>query len=42
VNAKGEIHVPSGIGCGYALLRDRIEALTVRRQTLRAAARVMA
>jgi O-succinylbenzoate synthase len=42
VNSRGEIHVPSGIGCGYTVLRDRIEALTVRRQTLRAAARVMA
>jgi O-succinylbenzoate synthase len=34
--------VPEGIGSGYAVLRDRIEALTVRRQTVRAAARVMA
>jgi O-succinylbenzoate synthase len=41
VNARGEIHVPSGIGSGYTVLRDRIEALIVRRQTLRAAARVM-
>jgi len=42
VSAKGEIEVPRGIGSGYTVLRDRIEALTVRRQTVRAAARVMA
>jgi O-succinylbenzoate synthase len=42
VSSKGEIEVPQGIGCGFTVLRDRIEALTVRRQTLRAAARVMA
>jgi O-succinylbenzoate synthase len=42
VSSKGEIEVPRGIGCGYTVLRDRIEALTVRQQTLRAAARVMA
>jgi O-succinylbenzoate synthase len=42
VNAQGEIEVPDGIGSGFTVLRDRIEALTVRRQTLRAAARVMA
>jgi O-succinylbenzoate synthase len=42
VSAKGEIEVPRGIGSGYTVLRDHIEALTVRRQTLRAAARVMA
>ena len=42
VSAKGEIDVPRGIGCGFTVLRDRIEALTVRRRTLRAAARVMA
>ena len=42
VSAKGEIHIPRGIGCGFTVLRDRIEALTVRRWTLRAAARVMA
>jgi len=41
VSTKGEIEVPRGIGCGYTVLRDRIEALTVRRQTLRAASRVM-
>jgi O-succinylbenzoate synthase len=42
VNARGEIEVPRGIGCGFTVLRDRIETLTVRRQTLRAAARVTA
>ncbi len=42
VSAKGEITVPQGIGSGYTVRRDRIEALTVRRQTVRAAARVMA
>jgi O-succinylbenzoate synthase len=42
VSAKGEIHMPRGIGCGFTVLRDRIEALTVRRQTLRATARVTA
>jgi O-succinylbenzoate synthase len=42
VNAQGQIAVPDGIGSGFTVLRDRIEALTVRRQTLRAAARVMA
>jgi O-succinylbenzoate synthase len=42
VSAKGEIEVPRGVGCGFTVLRDRIEALTVRRQTLRAAAHVMA
>ena len=42
VSGEGEIAVPKGIGSGYTVLRDRIEALTVRRQTVRAAARVMA
>jgi O-succinylbenzoate synthase len=42
VNSEGEIAVPQGIGSGYTVLRDRIEALTVRRQTVRSAARVMA
>jgi O-succinylbenzoate synthase len=42
VSAKGEIEVPTGIGSGYAVRRERIESLTVRRQTLRAAARVTA
>ncbi|HEV2645196.1 MAG TPA: o-succinylbenzoate synthase [Acidobacteriaceae bacterium] len=42
VNAQGEIQVPDGIGSGFTVRRDRIEALTVRRQTVSAAARVMA
>ena len=42
VSARGEIEAPRGIGCGFTVLRDRIEALTVRRRTLRAGARVTA
>ena len=42
VSPKGEITVPTGIGSGFTVLRDRIEALTVRRETVRAAARVTA
>ncbi|HTH53632.1 MAG TPA: o-succinylbenzoate synthase [Edaphobacter sp.] len=42
VSPTGEIVVPTGVGSGYAVLRDRIEDLTVRRQTLRAKARVTA
>jgi len=42
VSKQGEIPVPTGVGSGYAVLRDRIEDLTVRRQTLRANARVTA
>lgn len=40
VSAKGEITVPSSPGSGYAVQKDRIDALTVRRQTLRAKALV--
>jgi o-succinylbenzoate synthase len=40
VSAKGEIVVPTGIGSGFTVLRDRIEALTVRRETIRVGARV--
>jgi O-succinylbenzoate synthase len=40
VSAKGEITVPTGAGSGYAVLRGRIEDLTVRKQTLRAKARL--
>jgi O-succinylbenzoate synthase len=40
VSKKGEIAVPSSIGSGYKVERDRIEKLTVRRQTLRPKARV--
>jgi O-succinylbenzoate synthase len=42
VSAKGEIAVQNGVGSGFAVRRDRIEKLTVRKQTIRAAARVMA
>jgi O-succinylbenzoate synthase len=36
VSKKGEIAVPTGVGSGYRIDRERIEAATVRRQTLRA------
>jgi o-succinylbenzoate synthase len=42
VSAKGEITVPTVVGRGFEVRRDRIEALTVRRQTLHAKARVTA
>jgi O-succinylbenzoate synthase len=42
VSAKGEITVPTTVGRGFEVRRDRIEALTVRRQTLNAKARVTA
>jgi O-succinylbenzoate synthase len=42
VSSKGEIVVPTAVGRGFEVQRDRIEALTVRRQTLRAKARVTA
>jgi len=42
VSSAGEIAVPDGVGRGYEVLRDRIEALTVRRSTLRAKAAVLA
>jgi O-succinylbenzoate synthase len=42
VSAKGEIAVPTAVGRGFEVRRDRIEALTVRRQTLHAKARVTA
>jgi O-succinylbenzoate synthase len=42
VSKKGEIVVPTGVGSGFKVLRDRIEELTVRRHTLRAKARVTA
>jgi O-succinylbenzoate synthase len=40
VSPAGEIEVPDGIGSGFTVRRDRIEKLTVRRQTMRVAARV--
>jgi O-succinylbenzoate synthase len=42
VSSRGEIAVPTGTGSGVVVMRNRIEALTVRSQTLRAAARVTA
>jgi o-succinylbenzoic acid (OSB) synthetase len=42
VSKKGEIVVPTSVGSGFEVLRDRIERLTVRRQSLRAKARVTA
>ena len=42
VSSQGEITVPQGVGSGFSVVRDRIEALTVRRQTVRSPARVMA
>jgi o-succinylbenzoate synthase len=42
VSPKGEIVVPTTVGRGFEVQRDRIEALTVRRQTLYSKARVTA
>jgi O-succinylbenzoate synthase len=42
VSPEGEIKVPTAVGRGFDVQRDRIEALTVRRQTLYAKARVTA
>lgn len=42
VSKTGEIIVPTDIGSGYGILRDRIEKLTVRKQMLRAKASVTA
>ncbi len=42
VSAKGEITVPTAAGSGFTVRRDRIEALTVRRASVAAKARVMA
>jgi O-succinylbenzoate synthase len=42
VSTKGEIAVPTAVGRGFEVQRDRVEALTVRRQTLYAKARVTA
>ena len=42
VSPNGEIVVPTSIGRGFEVQKDRIEALTVRRCTLRAKARVTA
>jgi len=42
VSPSGEIAVPQTAGRGYEVLSERIDALTVRRSTLKARARVMA
>jgi O-succinylbenzoate synthase len=42
VSARGEISVPTTVGRGFEVQRQRVEALTVRRQTLHAKARVTA
>jgi O-succinylbenzoate synthase len=42
VSAEGTITVPTGPGSGFPVVRERIEKLTVRQQTLKARARVMA
>lgn len=42
VNSAGEIVIPTVPGSGYPVRRDRIEALTVRRQTIRPKALVSA
>ena len=42
VSATGEITVPTSVGRGFEVQRDRIEALTVRRRTLKTKARVPA
>ena len=35
VSAEGEIAVPTGVGRGYEVVRERVEAVTVREVTLR-------
>jgi O-succinylbenzoate synthase len=42
VSAKGEIMVPTGIGSGFVVRRDRIQKLTVRQATVSTSARVLA
>lgn len=42
VSSAGEITVPTGVGSGFRIDVDRIESLTVRRESLRARARVTA
>ena len=40
VSSKGEIVVPTTTGAGYPILKDRIEALTVRKASIHSRARV--
>lgn len=42
VTARGTIEVPAGPGIGYAVRRDRIEALAVRAETFGAGAAILA
>lgn len=42
VSAKGEIAVPTSAGSGFMIRKDRIDALTVRRLSMRARASVFA
>jgi O-succinylbenzoate synthase len=42
VSSKGEITIPDTPGRGFEVIESRIEALTVRRTTLRSKARVLA
>jgi O-succinylbenzoate synthase len=42
VSARGEITVPTTVGRGFEVQRQRVEALTIRRQTLHAKARITA
>ena len=42
VSSTGEITVPTAVGSGFRIDVKRIESLTVRRQSLRARARVTA
>jgi o-succinylbenzoate synthase len=42
VSKQGEIVVPTSVGRGFEVRRDRVDALTVRRQTLFARARAFA
>ena len=42
VSPRGEIVVPTTIGSGFAVQKDRIEALTVRRSSIHSKARVTA
>ena len=42
VSSRGEITVPTGVGSGFTVDVERIEALTVRRESARARARVTA
>jgi O-succinylbenzoate synthase len=40
VSSRGEIVVPTTVGAGFPIRKDRIEALTVRRTSIQSRARV--